>query len=130
MSFPKIIAFNKMLKDVVESISDKFPDDKDISFTKDNIDISISMSPRTPVKMFMQGVSPFLQQIAQKDDKFFLKTANEDENLRSLDLSDKWNHYSEDEKELLWKKVQKMVLLGGKIMSETNPTSIFSSLFS
>ena len=46
MSDARVIAFNNLLRELVQIISKKFPNDKELEYTKSQIEISIAMSPR------------------------------------------------------------------------------------
>jgi hypothetical protein len=80
--------------------------------------MSISMSPRLTITTFMQGVAPFLKQIADRDEQFFLGQAKTNEALQCFNLGDKWSQLTDEDKDHLWRNVRKMAALGGKILAE------------
>lgn len=118
MSVTRVTAFNNLLRDIVNIIAKRFPEDKDLEWYRSQIELSSSVSPRRTICSFMQGAKPYLKNIRDKDDKFFLYVADSSESLSKLRLGDKWESLSRHEKEALWKNVQKMVVLANKILSE------------
>lgn len=118
MSIAKVAAFNNLLRDIVNIVSRRFPDDQDIEYTKTQIELSISVSPRLTISTFLQNTQPYLEKILLKDERFFLDMADSSKVLKGLSLNHKWSSFDDTEKEKMWKNVQKMVVLGNKIMME------------
>jgi|SRR6478609_7572698 len=118
MSIARITAFNNLLRDIVETLCRKFPHDKELDYTKSQVELSLSISPRTTIVSFIQSTQPYLEKILHKDEEFFLNLAGETKALSSLSIGDKWSQLEDGEKEKLWKNVQKMVVLGNKILAE------------
>lgn len=120
MSIARVTMFNNLLHDVVQLISEKFPEDKDVEWTRSQIEFYTSVSSLGAVTNFMQSARPHLKQILEKDDVFFISMANKQDWLAAMCLEDKWSSLSIEDKEALWRKIQKMVVLGDKILNSTN----------
>jgi hypothetical protein len=112
----RIDAFNKFLLKTLGSISNKFPDDKDIYFALAQVELSVNISPRLTVEVFLGAIHDYETQIAAKDEHFFLDLFNSDSDeklntLKCFELGDKWNTLTNEEKDDLFTKVQKLVFL-------------------
>jgi hypothetical protein len=116
MSVARITAFNNLLRNIVDIVATKFPEDRDIEWYRSRIELSTSVSPRQTIISFMQTAQPYLKNILQKDEQFFLCVADSQQSLQKLGLGEKWDKLEGHEKDALWKNVQKMVLLGNKIL--------------
>ena len=118
MSQTRIIAFNNKLRDIITIVANEFPEDRDLEYTRSQIELSISVSPRMTITTFMQSAQPYLEKISRKDEDFFLKVVKNDNTLKDMKLHEKWGKLTEEDREKLWRNVQKMVILGDKILSE------------
>ena len=112
-----ISAFNKTLKELINFMSKKYPIDRDIAYTSSQIELAMMASHRLTLINFMDGVTPFIPEIKRRDEHFFLKKATTEEDLSSLNLSEKWPLLNEQDKEYLWKSVEKLVTIGEKVMN-------------
>lgn len=118
MSVTRITAFNNLLRDIINVVATRFPNDKELEYTKSQIELSVSISPRGTITAFMQNARPYLEKILHKDEQFFLCMANGSKTLNGLQISQKWSSLTNEDKERLWRTVQKMVVLGNKILTE------------
>lgn len=118
MSVTRITAFNNLLRDVINIVAARFPDDKDLEYTKSQIELSVSVSPKGTITTFMQNTRPYLEKILHKDEQFFLCMANGSKTLNGLQISQKWSLLTTEDRERLWRTIQKMVVLGNKILTE------------
>lgn len=118
MSVARITAFNNLLRDIVQVVSERFPDDKELEYTKSQIELSVSVSPRKTIISFIKSTQPYLEKILHKDEAFFLELADKTTSLQPLSIGEKWLALDAAQREKLWKNVQKMVVLGNKIMTE------------
>lgn len=110
--------FNALLKDLINILSVRFPKDRELQCTKSKIEISFSVSPRLTIVHFVDHTRPFLEKIHNKDEEFFLKMAADDEDFGKLQIHEKWNNLTPDDKSRIWKNIQKMVVLGNKILND------------
>ena len=111
-----IMAFHKLLTETIDIIANKFPLDKEIQYTKSQIDMSTNMSPRYAVVSFMEEIRPYKQKIDNRDEDFFIRKSCTEITISSLNLSEKWNEFSSNDKERLWNNVKKLMKLGEKIL--------------
>lgn len=118
MSFALQVAFNNSLNETLNMISNKFPLDKHIEYTKNQVEVALSISERQLVSGFLKSVQPYLHEITTKNDVFFISMAGNSKELECFNLAEKWSFFTDAEKEKLWKYVQKLVVLGKKIMQE------------
>ncbi len=110
--------FNNLLQTTADIVFRRFPSDRDIDYARSRLDVAISMSPRLPVLHFMDNIDPYRKYIKRRDEVFFLGAAKSDDTLKCFNLGEKWEQLSDEDKELLWGNVTKMVSLGDKIVSE------------
>ena len=94
----------------------KFPEDRDIEWYKSQIELSASVSPRKTITLLVWLL--FLKYILHKDDSFSCCYVDSQESLQKLGLGKKWNQFADSQKDALWKNVQKMVVLGDKILAD------------
>lgn len=114
----RVIHFNNLLKDILSLLSARFPQDKDVEYTRNQVELATSVSTRRVIENFSNTVRPYLQKIHDRDETFFLNKATTDSYLQDLNIHDKWASLSKEDREHLWKNVQKMVILGDKILNE------------
>ena len=112
----RTVAFNNLLQSTADLVCKRFPEDRDIDYTRSRIELAVSMSPRLAVVSFMENVEPLRDYIVRRDEAFFLGKAKTDDTLKCFNLGDKWKTLSESDKETLWSNVTKMMVLGDKIM--------------
>ena len=68
MSF--LTAFNKQLCNLVNNLSDMFPTDPDLQFSKNTVAFLKKNNPRKLQKIFSEYVAIYEDQIKEEDDKF------------------------------------------------------------
>lgn len=110
------MAFHKLLNEIFDVVLKKFPNDRDIGYTKSQIDITTNISPGLVVSTFIQEITPYLDQIKNRDEEFFLRKSRTDETISYMNLADKWKSFSDKEKDKLWNNVDKMLKLADKIL--------------
>ena len=86
-----LTAFNKQLYNLVNNLSDMFPEDPDLQFSKNTVSFLKKSNPRKLQKIFSEYVAIYKNQINTEDDDFFLT-----KNFISEDLDFDSNHYSND----------------------------------
>lgn len=112
----RVSAFNNLLHDTMSLVSKKFPNDKELDYTKSQIELSLSMSPFVTITTFVTNAMPYVDEINKRDETYFLSKANNRSIL--LNLSDKWRDLTDSEKDKIWSNIQKMLRLGRKIMTD------------
>ena len=114
----KIEVFNKMLLDTVSFLMNKFPEDKDISYTQYQIEIANSTSPRLTFDTVMEYIPLYSKEITNQDENFFLNLSKQEDSLKCFNLHDKWAQLLDTEKEYLFIQFRKMLTLGNIIKQE------------
>ena len=103
---------------MVNIVSQKFPDDKDLEYTKSQIELGVSVSPLSTITSFINNTRPYLEKILHKDEGFFLTVVEDHSAFKGMAISTKWHELTQSEKDHMWKNVQKMIVLGNKILTE------------
>lgn len=116
----KIDVFNKMLLDTVSFLMNKFPQDKDISYTQYQIELANSTSPRITFDTVMEYIPLYSTEISNQDEHFFINLSRKEDSLKCFNLHDKWSKLSLDEKNYLFIQFRKMLTLGNIIKKEGN----------
>jgi len=114
----RISAFNNLLRNIINIVASEFPEDRDLEYTRSQIELSFTVSPRTTIITFMKCLEPYIEKICRKDEDFFLNVVKKEKTLKNMKLHEKWDKLAINEREKLWKNVQKMVVLGDKILSD------------
>lgn len=95
--------------ETLDILHDKFPDDKDLFYSKSRVEMSINYSPRLVVEKFHRNILPYEDQIKANDEHFFIGMSKTDSTFSAFSLHEKWSEFSEDEKEKLFLAVNKLV---------------------
>lgn len=112
-----IAAFNDVLLDTIVDLQKKFPLDDDLKVAKYQAQMAARHAPEQTVHTFVDAVQPFLQEIALKNEQFFIDHCRNDPDLAVLSLHDKWAILAPSDRELLWRRIHKLVVLGKQIKS-------------
>lgn len=119
-------AFNQQLLNLSVNLSELFPDDPDIEFTKNSISLIKRTNPRKLQEIFKYYVSRYKTQILNKEADFFLERdiINQDLNLDNsqvdyahnimINLKKNWSAMDSESKENVWKYLQVLVVLSDK----------------
>ena len=111
----RIQVFNKMLLDTISFLINKFPTDRDFSFTKSQIELSISTFPEVPFNTVMEYIPLYTTEITNQDENFFLSLSKTNDSLKCFNLHDKWSQLTSQEKEYMFVQFRKMLTLGNII---------------
>lgn len=112
-------AFVAQLTQLLEYLEKRFPDDRDIHYTRKQLDAAASLSPRLVVVHFMAEVRPYMDELMAGNEKFFLHlvTNSYDDVLGHMDIAGKWSTLNEDERAWLFTKTQNIAKMGNLIAS-------------
>ena len=110
-------SFCKILNETLAFITTKFPSDKDLEYSKSQIELALLVSQRLTITTFVNATTPFLAKIEARDSDFFLNVANAEPALACLKLGDKWGNLSPADQEYLWQNVKRLTVLGQKLIS-------------
>ena len=116
MSYGQVLVFNNILLELLTYLRQKFPDDRKIPSVQADVELAVTMCPRQTVSSFTEVSRPYLREISEKNEDFFLNLASESPTFRDLNIAAKWSQLSQADRHNLWKLVQRMVVLGNKII--------------
>lgn len=117
-NFALVATFNKKLMEMMDFLKTKYPDDRNVSYTRNQICSAMSLTPKMPLVHFMANVQPYLKQIKDKDDTFFLSLASEKYNatFAKFHLNDKWGDMNTNERDYIWSSVNTLATVGTKVL--------------
>lgn len=122
MSNVSATRFNKQVSNFLGALHKLLPSQKDISIFQTQLQTIQMMNKKLLLNSFIQYVYPFKDQIMNKDEQFFLKEGNlgveQDHMSHAIHLKDLWkSKLSPENKEIVWKYFQVMVVLAEKAIS-------------
>ena len=124
-----VIAFNNQLKSLIEELIFIFPDDKKLIVFEQKFNLLKSMNKNIIIQYFFEYVYPCKTEIMNKDDSYFNESDGENnindffeknDSIKDneyaplsyiLTLHKKWNLLNDDNKEVVWKYLQVLVIL-------------------
>ena len=109
-------AFNDLLEQFLSELHDTFPEEPAIKKYQVSFDIMRSANPKKCVTSFMSSITPYVQSIMAKDEKFFLESPPDI--IADLNLGKHWNDdISQGTKDAIWQYLQTLNMLGMTITS-------------
>lgn len=106
-------AFNDMMQQFLDELVLTFPDEKKLVKFQNTFLLLRKANPKKPLKEFMDSVTPYANQLMQKNDEFFKTHAAEISFLDELDIPRLWNSdLSENTKNAIWQYLQTLYILG------------------
>lgn len=111
----QITMFNNILDDFIEYLELNFKNySSDLLLVKNYIYVMRTSNPRDVVNMFMKFSSLYRDQIFKCDDKFFLNTAPDNDNLLYLKIKSVWlsKNIEHIQKANIWVYLQKLTKIG------------------
>lgn len=132
--------FNKQIISLITELINYFNDNK-MKILKEKILIVNSANPSLIIRLFFENVYKYKDIIMEKDETFFLEQINEDNisklynknkqlaeknNINIMDvinLKDYWESLSSDDKDVIWKYLQVLIVLTEKwVLNNINNT--------
>ena len=103
-------AFNRKMMEFVDEMIELVPEEGQFRAYKTGLEILVSSTPRVPMKFYNDLVlAPYGQQIAARDESFFLDTVLTDDLATSHDdmtivpkLREYWADLDQDNKTAIW----------------------------
>lgn len=120
-----LTAFNNQLCNLINNLSELYPNDTDISFTKTSIHLFKSSNPRKLQEIFNKYIYIYKEYIINKNEEFLLKTnfisinnldGSEYANTIMTNLKKYWNEIDPESKENIWKYFKVLVILNEKCL--------------
>jgi len=117
-------AFTQQLLNLATNLSDMYPNDTDLEFTKNSISLFKTTNPRKLQKAFNTYIAIYSGQIIEKDESFFINTdIVNDLNLENkspnaefimITLKKYWEDMDDTSKNNIWKYLQVLLILNNK----------------
>lgn len=107
-------AFVATMLETIDFLAGKFPKETEIKITRAKVKSAAAINPRLVVTRFVTEVLPFMDELTQRNAHFFLDLADSDYDhvLGHLQIAQKWDTFTEDERNYLWDNINKMIQLG------------------
>ena len=122
MSKTKALRFNKIVDKFLTELQTILPDEKDIIIFKSQVDVTAMINPNKILNSFIKNVYPHKTHIMEKNEDFFLGNGlniEQDYMSEAIHLSELWKtKLSPENKIVVWKYLQVMILLSEKSLSE------------
>jgi hypothetical protein len=120
--------FNKQVDNFLVALKKIFPERKEFSIFEAQMEGARMINKRIVIDSFITYVYPFKGQIMNKDESFFLQEGNvgvkKDYMSHALNLKDLWlNSLRPENKEMVWKYFQVMILLAEKSINSVTTKS-------
>lgn len=116
-------AFNDMMEQFLEELSQTFPEESGIQKFKSSFEVLRKANARMCLTNYMIGISPYAQHIMSRDENFFLNHSSDIEFLKELNLKRIWTgDLSANTKAAIWQYLQTLYILGGTISALPDDT--------
>jgi hypothetical protein len=110
-----VSAWTEMMDKFLDELISTFPEEKAMKKYKTSYDILRKANPRKCIETYMGTVSPFQEQIMNKDENFFLNNTSNDF-LKDLNITKHWTpDLSTNTKDAIWQYLQTLYILGTTI---------------
>jgi hypothetical protein len=107
-------AFNTMIKNFMEELAEVFPEETQIRLFLDGFDALVALSPRGPLDMFVEALSPHADLAMAKDEALFQKLKFPG----GIDFGKLWaSDISDNTREAIWQYINLLFLLGTTVQS-------------
>ena len=107
-------AFNSMLRDFLQELSEVFPEQRDLATFLDTFGAFVAISPRKPMEMFIEALTPHSDMLMARNPDLFVKFE-----FPGVDLATMWNSegVSTATRDAIWQYLQTLFLLGSTVQS-------------
>ena len=116
-------AFLQQTENLITVLNEILPNNYNIELFKEQFLLIKQMNSNLITKSFIKYVLPHKNHIVEHNDKFFLDGGGQEhlqkDNKFTLDIKKDWNIISIENKEIIWKYFNILVLLAEKIILET-----------
>lgn len=123
-----IKTFNNQIYNLVNTMSRRFPNDKDIKLAVTVIETLKSTNPKKSIDVFLLYAYKYRDRIMAQEEAFFLEreysTANSEEIKKKFsvniiqNLKDNWSSLDLNERENIWKYLKVLIKLTDKYIKE------------
>ena len=130
-------AFTTQLTNLSNNLSDLYPNDADLQFSKTTINLLKSTNPRQLQRIFNSYIPKYKEQIMSKNETFLIKcdfvsndldkdSQSDYANSIMNNLKKYWSIMDEESKENIWKYLQVLLVLNDKCNSDVNNNVVSS----
>ena len=114
VSYPKL--FNQVVDEFFNELIETYPENNFIKVRYTLFQTVSSVNVKKPAVDFMNLVITYLEQIAKKDEQFFI-SENTPELIKVLQIQSIWEAgMSENTKEAIWKYIKSFITIGNFIV--------------
>ena len=123
-----IKTFNNQIYNLVNTLSKRFPQDKDIKLAVTVIETLKSTNPKKSIDVFLLYAYKYRDRIMAQEESFFLEkeySTADSEEIKSKfsvniiqNLKDNWGSLDTNEKENIWKYLKVLIKLTDKYIKE------------
>lgn len=107
MSIPQ--AFNTMMKNFLEELADVFPEETQIRLFLDGFDSLAALSPRSPMDMFVESLTPHTDLVMARNPELFQRL----EFPGGIDFGKLWtSDISDNTREAIWQYITLLFTMG------------------
>lgn len=107
MSIPQ--AFNTMMKNFMEELADVFPEETQIRMFLDGFDALAALSPRSPMDMFVESLTPHTDLVMARNPELFERL----EFPGGIDFKKLWaSDISDNTREAIWQYITLLFTMG------------------
>jgi len=111
-----INAFNDMMAQFLNELVLTFPQEPAMKKYRNSFDMFKDTNPKKIMEVFVNGITPYSQQVTQRDEKFFLD--NKIEIISDLNITKYWNDdLSSSTKNAIWDYLNTLWAIGSTICS-------------
>ena len=120
--------FNNQIYNLINTLSKRFPEDKDIKLAVTVIETLKATNPKKSIDVFLLYAYKYRDRIMSQDETFFLdrdySTANSEEIKKKFsvniiqNLKDNWTSLDSDERNNIWKYLKVLIKLTDKYIKE------------
>ena len=136
MSVTEVKKFNILFEELLEKMITKFQNEKLKSYRRFFIMMK-TVSPSTPVNIFMSGCINYKEQIKSRDENFFINSSDIKEKSKyfgnfteDCGISDYWSTLSIQTKTSIWEYIQTLFVLGEIIIKkESNSFEKYNKMY-
>jgi hypothetical protein len=111
-----VSAFNDMMQQFLDELELTFPEEKSFAKYQASFGLIRKARPRAVLEKFMVGITPFSEQLMQKDESFFKQNSKTVPILQDINIAKVWtDDLSQNTKDAIWKYVQTLYILASTI---------------
>ena len=116
--------FLKVTENLINELLRILPNDVNITLFKEKYYLIKKVNSTLVINSFVKYVIPFKQEIMEKNEKYFLENGTKEDlgekkYKYSIDLKENWKNLNEQNKEIIWKYFQVLLVLTEKYLVET-----------